>query len=161
LLLCSAVVSAQDSGPGPIEGGTSQTYDVTILKMGAVQTGTFVFDVTIEDPMEEPTTSIITTGTFTSTVGADTSTGTWYAIDIGSSAIWFANAQGTAGTQVITGIATPDAIVGRIVTQSSTSTGRGRLLRALFNSSIFFGTAAETEPPTEPMEPTDPMTTAN
>lgn len=158
LVLSTAVVTAQDSGPGPVEG-TSQTYDVTVLKMGTVQTGTFVFDITLEDPMmEEPTTSILTTGTFTATVGMSTSTGTWNAVDLGSFSLWVANAQGTDGTQIITGYATPDNIAGRIVTQSST-TGRLAFLRALFNSSIFFGTAAEPEEP--PTEPTDPMTTAN
>lgn len=158
LLVSGAVAAAQDSGPGPIEGGTSQQYKVTVLKLGSITEGTFMFDVTVEEPTgEEPTTSVITTGTFSSALGTATSAGTWYAIDLGSYSLWVANAEGTAGTQLITGYATPETIVGRIVTQSST-TGRGRFLRALFNSSIFFGTAAEAE---TPEEPTEPMTTAN
>jgi hypothetical protein len=160
LVVSGAVAAAQDSGPGPIEGGTSQQYEVTVLKIGSITEGTFTFDVTVEEPTGEepaPTTSVITTGTFSSTLGTETSTGTWYAIDLGSYSLWVANAEGTAGAQLITGYATPETIVGRIVTQSSTS-GRGRFLRALFNSSIFFGTAVEAE---TPEEPTEPMTTAN
>jgi hypothetical protein len=147
-LIWGSLAVAQDSGPGPVSGTGSQQYAVTVLKMGSVTTGTFDFAVTTEEPSTEPTTtSIVTTGTFTSTLGTTATTGTWTAIDIGNYAIWFGNAQGTTGNQIITGIATPDFIAGRIVTTSNTNTGRGRFLRALFNSSFFFGTAVEAETP--------------
>ena len=155
--LCGLVMSgvlavAQDSGPGPTGDATSQQYDVTVLKLGSSQIGTFTFDVTPPTTEEPATTSIFTTGTFTSAVGTSTGTGTWHAIDFGDWALWVATSQGTAGNQYLTGYATPDNIVGKIITPSSTS-GRARFLRALFSSSFFFGTVAE---PT-----TEPMTTAN
>jgi|GEM_PF-6554772 len=153
LLFCG-MAQAQDSGPGPIVGTGSAQYEVTVLKIGSSTTGTFDFALATEEPGgEEPTGSVVTTGTFTSTLGTTTGTGTWFAIDVGNYALWYATAEGTAGTQTITGLATPEFIVGRIVTTSSASNGSGRFVRALFNTSIFFGTAVDVETPTEePME---------
>ena len=147
LLMSSALLKGQDSGPGPTGDATTQQYNVTVLKLGTSQTGTFTFDVT--PPTEgSTTTSILTTGTFTSAIGTTTGTGTWRAIDLGSYSLWVASTS----NQTITGYATPENVVGTIITRSSTS-GRARFFHALFNSSFFFGTVVE---PT-----TEPMTTAN
>jgi hypothetical protein len=151
LMLCGSIASAQDSGPGPIEATGSQQYEVTVLKIGSMQTGTFDFALTTAEP-GTTTPAVASTGTFTSTLGTTTATGTWYAVDVGSYALWVATVEGTTGSQVITGFATPEMIAGRIVTQSTASTGRGRLLRALFNTSIFYGTAVEA--PETPEDPT-------
>lgn len=168
LIVSGAIAAAQDSGPGPVEGSVSQQYEVTVLKFGSVQTGTFDFAVEGEEPgTEEPATGepgttnpvAFTTGTFASSINTSAGTGTWYAIDLGNYSLFVATAEGTTGSQVVTGYATPEFIAGRIVTQSNIGAGRGRFLRALFNTSIFVGTAVEAEPeePEEPMME-DPMT---
>ena len=156
LVLSSSLAMAQDSGPGPITGAGSQSYEVTVLKIGSSQTGTFAFAVEATEPGTGTTSTAFTTGTFTGTVNDVASTGTWYAVDVGNYALWVATATSASGNQTITGIATPEFIAGRIVTQSTASTGRFRFLRALLNTSIFYGTAVTTEEP-----PTDPMTTVN
>ena len=44
-LIWGGIALAQDSGPGPISGTGTQQYEVTVLKMGSVTTGTFDFAV--------------------------------------------------------------------------------------------------------------------
>lgn len=141
LVLSGTLAVAQDSGPGPTGAATSQQYDVTVLKLGSSQTGTFTFDVT-PPAAGSTTTSIYTTGNFSSAVGTTTGTGTWHAVDFGDWALWVASSQGAAGNQCLVGYATSENIVGKIITQSSSS-GHARFLRALFNSSFFFGTVAQ------------------
>jgi hypothetical protein len=146
----------QDSGPGPGTVGGDQVYDVTVVKFTNVSTGTFTFTEEPAGEMEEPSTSVITTGTFSATVGEQVSTGTWFAIDLGDFALWTATAEGTTSRISAFGYATPELIAGRLITTSTTATtGRGRLLRALFNSSFFFGTAAEEEIPEPPVTTTN------
>ncbi len=141
-LLISSAAMAQDSGPGPdVAAGGDHAYDVTIIQFLNFSTGTFTFTA---DPVTTPegsTAAITTTGTFSSIIGTETSTGTWHAVDLGNFALWYAQASGTSTQTTAIGYATPDMIVGRQSTTSTTATGRSRFLRALFHSSFFFGSA--------------------
>jgi hypothetical protein len=141
-LLVSGHLLAQDSGPGPIPGAAAeeQTYDVTIIRFINVSTGAFTFAAEALPEGEVPTES--TTGTFTAVINDQTSTGTWYALDLGDFAVWYATASGTSTRTYAIGYSTPDLIAGRLTTLSTTATARQRL-RALFQTSFFYGTPEE------------------
>lgn len=147
-LLVSSTLLAQDSGPGPDAAGGAHVYDVTIIKFLNFSTGTYTFNA---DPVTTPagsTAAITTTGTFSSVVGTETSTGTWHAVDLGNFAIWYAQASSAASQSTAIGYATPDMIAGRLSTTSTTASTRNRFLRALLQSSYFFGKAQATTTPT-------------
>lgn len=84
--------------------------------------------------------SAFATGTFTANLSEQSSTGTWYAVDLGGFSLWYANvgsAGSSTGSVYFAGYATPETIVGR------TSSGTGGFLETLFNGSFFVGQATD------------------
>ncbi len=80
----------------------------------------------------------IGSGEFTASFTSEQTTGTWYAIDLGNFALWFATGDSTQGTVTFAGYATPEMIAGR------TSVGTGGFFQALLTGSFFVGQATST-----------------
>lgn len=76
-------------------------------------------------------------GTFTATFTNSATSGSWYAIDLGSFSLWFAMGNSTEGMVTFAGYATPQTIMGR------TSVGTGGIIESLFTGSFFIGQAAD------------------
>ena len=74
------------------------------------------------------------TDAITAALTSEQTTGTWYALDFGNFALWFASGDSIAGTVTFAGYATPEMIAGR------TSVGTGGFFEALLSGSFFVGT---------------------
>ena len=139
VLACSlsSVAIAQDSGPGPDPAGTDtqKQYDATFYQRRASQDGTLLFFAAAD------ASSPRTTGDFESNVNGEQFSGTWYAYDVGSYAIWLADASSDTNRFTAFGWATPDFVVGRATIGSG---GQFWWFWRWFSRSAYFlyGTAA-------------------
>ncbi|WP_254506532.1 hypothetical protein [Anatilimnocola floriformis] len=81
--------------------------------------------------------SVLTTGGFMADFADETSMGTWYSINLGGFALWYATSESTESPVSYVGYSTAETIFGY------TAAGTGGMMETMFAGSFFMGTATD------------------